>query len=164
MSAGGLAGVPRSPGDAVDWARVVLRPGVAVVVGIAIPAGTAIANEVAVLDTDGRLRAHDLVDGSDGWALGALRSVAARRVLLAYNAANVRQWLVFDAVRGGLRIGDLAEPGHWGCVMRARSAAVGRPDRLYPLGVAQGAAAVAGRALSVVEDIAHRRYVPVVES
>ena len=53
---------PRSPGEAVGWARAVLAPGAAVVVGIAIPPGSTQASDLAVLDTDGRLRAHDLVD------------------------------------------------------------------------------------------------------
>ena len=63
---------PRSPGEAVGWARAVLAPGAAVVVGIAIPPGSTQASDLAVLDTDGRLRAHDLVDRAGGWALNAL--------------------------------------------------------------------------------------------
>jgi hypothetical protein len=160
-AATGVPGAPGTPGEAVEWARAVLQPGVAVVVGIAIPAGSTAASDVAVLDTDGRLRVHDLVDGPGGWALTVLGSVSRSRILLAYNAANVREWLMFDAVRGGLGIGDLADPEHWNCVMRARSAAVGRPDRLYPLGTVRGAVDVAGQALMVIEDIARHRYVPI---
>lgn len=140
-----------------------LVPGAAVVVGIAIPPGSTTASDLAVLDTDGRLRAHDLVDRAGGWALTALGYASASRFLLAYNAANVREWLMFDALRAGFQLGELALPTHWSCVMLARSAAVGRPDRPYPLGRARGAVAVAGRALSVIEDIARGRYVPMTE-
>lgn len=151
---------PRTPDEAVGWARAVLAPGAALVVGIAIPPGSTTANDLAVLDTDGRLRAHDLVDSAGGWALTALGYASASRFLLAYNAANVREWLMFDAARAGFALGELAVPEHWSCVMRARSAAIGRPDRLYPLGSVQGAVAVAGRALTVIEDIARGRYAP----
>ena len=44
-------------------------------VGIAIPAGGTCANEVAVLETNGRLRIHDRVDRAGGWAFAALRSI-----------------------------------------------------------------------------------------
>lgn len=152
---------PRSPGEAVGWARAVLAPGAAVVVGIAIPPGSTQASDLAVLDTDGRLRAHDLVDRAGGWALNALGFASASRFLLAYNAANVREWLLFGATRAGFQLGNVAAPENWSCVMRARSAAIGRPDRLYPLGTAQGAVAVAGLALTVIEDIARGRYVTV---
>lgn len=140
-----------------------LSPETAVVVGIAIPPGSTTATDLAVMDTDGRLRAHDLVEGAGGWALTALGYASASRFLLAYNAANVREWLILDALRAGFRLGELASPAHWSCVMVARSAAIGRPDRLYPLGTAQGAVAVARLALSVIEDIARGRYLPVAE-
>lgn len=149
---------PRTPEEAVSWGRSVLVTGAAVVVGIGIPPGATAANDLAVLDTDGHLRAHDLLDGNGGWAFTALGYAVASRFLLAYNAANVREWLKFDAVRAGVQLGELASPRHWSCVMHARSAAAGRPDRLYPLGAAQGAVAVAGMALTVIEDIARGRY------
>lgn len=154
---------PRTPEEAVRWGRAVLTPGVAVVVGIAIPPGSTSANDLAVLDTDGRLQAHDLLDGDGGWALTALGYASANRFLLAYNAANVREWLMFDAVRAGFQLGELASPAHWSCVMHARSAAIGRPDRPYPLGAAQGAVAVAGLVLTVIEEIARGRYGPAAE-
>ena len=160
MAAVDLGRPPRTPEEAVGWARAVLAPGAAVVVGIGIPTGATTASDLAVLDTDGRLRAHDLVDSADGWALTALDYATASRFLLAYNAANVREWLMLDAARAGFALGELAAPEHWSCVMRARSAAIGRPDRLYPLGVARGAVAVAGLALRVIEDIARGRYGP----
>ena len=150
-------GSPRTPGEAVDWARAVLRPGLAVVVGIAIQAGGTCANEVAVLETNGRLRVHDRVDRAGGWAFAVLRSMAASRLLLSYNAANVREWLAHDALVGGAGIGDLTDPRHWSCIMRARSAAAGRPDRAYPLGIAPDAVAVARLSLRVIEDLAGGR-------
>ncbi len=152
---------PRTPGQAVEWARAMLRPGVAVVVGIAIPAGSTVATDIAVVDTDGCLRVHGRADDAAQRALADLMQASASRVLLAYNAPNVREWVTFDAVRGGVGRGWLADPGRWGCIMRARSAAFGRPDQLYPLGTAHGAVAAAGRALAVVEDIARRRFLPV---
>lgn len=148
---------PRTPGEAVTWARTVLRPGTAVVVGIAIPAGASCATEVAVLETNGRLRVHDRVDRAGGRALAALRSTAMSRLLLSYNAANVREWLVHDALVGGAGIGDLADPRHWSCIMRARSAAAGRPDRASPLGIAPDAVAAARMSLGVIEEIAGGR-------
>ncbi len=147
----------------MGWARSVLTPGAAVVVGIAIPAGVTTAIDLAVLDTDGRLRANDRIDSPGGWALTTLGFAAASQFLLAYNAANVREWLTFHARRAGFPLGELASPAHWSCVMRARSAAIGRPDRLYPLGTASGAVAAARLALTVIEDIAHGRYVPAAE-
>lgn len=144
----------------MGWARSVLTPGAAVVVGIAIPPGVTTAIDLAVLDTDGRLRANDRIDSPGGWALTTLGFAAASRFLLAYNAANVREWLMFNALRAGFPLGELASPAHWSCVMRARSAAIGRPDRLYPLGTASGAVAAAQLALTVIEDIARGRYVP----
>lgn len=148
----------------MGWARSVLTPGAAVVVGIAIPAGVTTAIDLAVLDTDGRLRANDRIDSPGGWALTTLGFAAASQFLLAYNAANVREWLTFHARRAGFPLGELASPAHWSCVMRARSAAIGRPDRLYPLGTASGAVAAARLALTVIEDIAHGRYVPAAET
>lgn len=154
-----MDGTPRTPGEAVAWARAALRPGVAVVVGIGIPAGGTTANEVAVVETSGRLRVHDRVDRAGGWAFAALRSMAASRTLLSYNAANVREWLAHDALVGGAAIGDLADPRHWSCIMRARSAAAGRPDRAYPLGIAADAVSAARLSLRVIEDIAGGRGV-----
>ncbi len=151
---------PRTPGQAVEWARSMLRPGVAVVVGIAIPAGSTVATDIAVVDTDGCLRVHGRADDAGRRALADLMKASASRVLLAYNAPNVREWVTFDAVHCGVGGRQLADPGRWGCIMRARSAAFGRPDQLYPLGTAHGAVAAAGRALAVVEDIARRRYLP----
>lgn len=152
-----VIGSPRTPGDAVSWARSVLRPGLAVVVGIAIPIGGTCATEVAVLETNGRLRIHDRVDRAGGWAFAALRSTAASRLLLSYNAANVREWLTHDALVGGAGIGDLADPRRWSCIMQARAAAAGRPDRAYPLGIAPDAVAAARLSLGVIEDIAGGR-------
>jgi hypothetical protein len=43
--------------------------------------------------------------------------------------------------------------------MRARSMALGTPDRLYPLGTTRGAVAAAGQALTLVQDIAQRRAI-----
>ncbi|WP_420122114.1 hypothetical protein [Nakamurella sp.] len=126
-------------------------------VGLAIPAGGTCATEVAVLETNGRLRVHDRVDRAGGWAFASLRSMAASRLLLSYNAANVREWLMHDALVGGAGIGDLADPRHWSCIMRARSAAAGRPDRAYPLGIAPDAIAAARLSLRVIEDIAGGR-------
>lgn len=153
-------GAPRTPGEAIAWARAVLRPGLAVVVGIAIPAGGSTAAnsnavlDIAVLDTDGRLRTQHRIDRAAGWAFAALRSVASSRLLLAYNAANVREWLAHDAIRVGIGIGDVADPRHWDCIMRARSAAAGRPDRAYPLGIATDAVSAARLSLRVIKDIA----------
>lgn len=143
----------------MQWATDMLQPGVAVVVGIAIPAGSTAATEVAVLDTAGRVHAHDSVDSTRSWALAVLAQASTTRFLLAYNAPNVRDWLLFEADRGGFGIGRLADPGRWGCIMRARSVALGTPDRLYPLGTARGAVAAAGRALTIVDDIARQRCV-----
>lgn len=148
-----------TPEQAVRWAATMLRPGVALVVGISIPAGSCAATEIAVLDTNGRVRAHDWLGEGSCRALHTVVQAAGSRHLLAYNAANVRDWVVVDALRAGVGLGRLADPRRWGCIMRARSVALGTPDRLYPLGTTRGAVAAAGQALTLVQDIAQRRTV-----
>ncbi|ACV81372.1 hypothetical protein [Nakamurella multipartita] len=148
-----------TPEQAVQWATTMLRPGVALVIGISIPTGSAAATEIAVLDTDGRVRAHDWLGEGSSRALHTMVQAVGSRHLLAYNAANVRDWVVVDALRAGVRVGPLADPRRWGCIMRARSMALGTPDRLYPLGTTRGAVAAAGQALTLVQDIAQRRAI-----
>ena len=149
-----------TPEQAVQWATTMLRPGVALVIGISIPTGSAAATEIAVLDTDGRVRAHDWLGEGSSRALHTMVQAVGSRHLLAYNAANVRDWVVVDAQRAGVRVGPLADPRRWGCIMRARSRVERR--RWQRLDAGHRALGDAQAAREVLDAIAHGRLLATV--
>jgi len=59
--------------------------------------------------------------------LTELVQVIGHRKVLAYNAPIDHGVLLRDAKRTGVVVGALTERARWGCVMRARAAADGRP-------------------------------------
>lgn len=131
-----------------------LRPGIAVIVTIARrPDGIA---DVAVIDPNEQNLVHGpLTTGTR--TLGELIHLTTNRILLAHNADSVRDRLLVEAGRRDLDPQHLEDPDRWGCVMHARSAALGTPDHLYPLGVVHDAIAAAWTVLDLVREIAEQR-------
>ena len=145
----------RRPGQATTWAQDMLRPGIAVIVAIAHrPTG---GEEVAVIDMAEQELAHGSLITAGERTLRELIHLTAPRILLAYNADCVRDRLLTEASRRDIDPQHLEDPDRWGCVMRARSAARGTPDHLYPLGATHDAIAAAWTVLDLVREIAEQR-------
>lgn len=145
----------RRPGQATTWAQDMLRPGIAVIVTIARrPDGV---DDVAVIEPDEQNLVHGPLTTTGTRTLGELIHLTANRILLAYNADSVRDRLLVEAARRHLDPQHLEDLDRWGCVMHARSAALGTPDHLYPLGVVHDAIAAAWTVLDLVREIAEQR-------
>ena len=137
-----------------------LRPGTALILGIATRPGAAEPDtDLAAMDTTEDVLVHGTIgDGAGGdRVLRDLIRRSSTRLLLAYNADSVREWLLVQAGRRDIDPAHLEDPDRWGCIMRARSAALGTPDHLYPLGVAHDAIAAAWAALDLIGEIAEQR-------
>lgn len=156
----------RRPGQATSWAQDMLCPGIAVVIAIAHPSNDGRGSgtcpdtaDLAVLDTTSDVIAHGHAADS-GRIIRSVIEATTGRLLLAYDAAGVRSRLLAEAGRRGIDPLHLEDPDRWRCVMQARSAALGNPDHLYPLGVTpHNAAAAAAKVLDLIVDIAQQRCV-----
>lgn len=145
----------RRPGQATTWAQDMLRPGIAVIVTIARrPDGI---DDVAVIDQHEQNLVHGPLTAIGSRTLRELIHLTADRILLAYNADGVRARLLVEAARRDIDPQHLEDPDRWGCVMHARSAALGTPDHLYPLGAVHDAIAAAWTVLDLVREIAEQR-------
>jgi len=135
----------------------VLRPGAGAILGVAAhPGRTHQSTDVVAIDTTDAVLVHGAIGAGDQ-VLRCLVQLSSTRLLLAYNADGVRQWLLAEAGRRDIDPGHLEDLDRWGCIMRARSAALGTPDHLYPLGIAHDPIAAARSALCMVREIAEQR-------
>jgi len=167
----------RRSDQAVAWARSMLKPQHAVVIDCETTDLPGAVCEVAIVDTQGCCLLNTLVNPrrtispdasrvhniTDDMVIGApsfrevlariLRVTAGRRVL-AYNAPFDYECIQSDSQRYDINSQHLADPDIWGCIMRARSAWVGSPDRFYPLGATHRAVGDAVAALAMLHAIA----------
>lgn len=166
---------------AVHRARRMLVAGAAVLLDTETTDLDGAMREVAVIDTDGTVLLNTLVrsgvpiaaaaaavhgitdrDLADapttGTVLAELVQVVGDRQVLAYNAPFDYAVLLRDAHRTGVPVGGLAAANRWGCVMRARAAADGRPWQALEGG--HRALGDTQATLQVVQDLASRPLLP----
>lgn len=144
-------------GAAVNWARAMLEPGVAVLLDTETTDLFGAVIEIAVIDAHtgatlldtlvnpgvpiqpGAQAVHGLTDAdvadAPGWAevVPQLLEVTAGRQVLCYNADYDASVVRADTTRAGLPLGHLADDDRWGCVMLRRSDWT-RARRWLPLG------------------------------
>ena len=163
----------------IRWARHTLSAG-AVVVAIGTSdmyLSVGGVCEIAVIDTDVRNLLDTLVNPrtpvtrserhfhqlSDDMLAGAptfravladLLSVTAGRTIAAYHAGFVQSMILRECGKAGMDPDHLEDEQAWRCISRARSAAVGNPDRHLPLVGGPRALAPSHAALQVLRDIA----------
>lgn len=144
----------RRPGQATIWAQDMLRPGIAVIVAITHRGD---GDELAVIDMSEQELVHGPLGPTRDRTLRELIHLGPDRILLAYNADRAREQLLTEAGRRDVDPLHLEDPDRWGCIMHARSAALGQPDHLYPLGPGHDAIAAAWAALKLLREIAEQR-------
>ena len=162
----------------VRWARRVLQPGAAVILGIqtTTPAAGAIV-EIAIIETDITIRMNSLVRSwapinpiiqrrhhlTDDMVAGGptfrqiltdLITITAGRVILAYNSESAFDIIIREAERAGLDAEHLDDPANWRSIAAARSQWLGHPDHYLPIPTTPRALGQCHAALKVLLDIA----------
>lgn len=166
---------------AIRWANRMLTPDVAVILDTETTDLGGDICEIAIIDTNGNTLLDTLVNpgsrgcwihpeahrvhGIDNSMLTGAPSIrtmltdllsitAGYRHVLTYNA-DFDSAVTFRAAHAaGLDLDHLADPGTWGCIMRARSESLGHPEHYLPLNGDHRALGDCFVALAVLRDIA----------
>jgi len=162
----------------VRWARRVLRPDAAVILGLDTTtpeAGSLI--EIALIETDTTIRLNSLIHPwapidpitqrhhhlTDEMVAGAptfrqiltdLITITAGRVILAYNSESALDIIIREAERAGLDAEHLDDPANWRSIAAARSQWLGHPDHYLPIPTTPRALGQCHAALKVLLDVA----------